>query len=178
MKADSGHMRLSATDLANHLGCHHLTSLDLAVALGTRSAPIWHSPNLWVLRERGFEHENAYLKHLAAQREAIVDLRDIGDDERAAAETCAAVKRGAGVIAGTSEIDLSPVRFPRKGPFRAKDLSLLRFPSLVRFPLPFAVHCSRSPFSAELLKSYSSFVLVLEAIVSPFTVRRSEFFKI
>src|SRR6516164_570537 len=99
MKADSGHMRLSATDLANHLGCHHLTSLDLAVALGTRSAPIWHSPDLWVLRERGFEHENAYLKHSAAQGEAIVDLRDIGDDERAAAETCAAMKRGAGVIA-------------------------------------------------------------------------------
>ena len=92
-------MRLSATDLANHLGCHHLTSLDLAVALGTRSAPIWHSPDLWVLRERGFEHENAYLKHSAAQGEAIVDLRDIGDDERAAAETCAAMKRGAGVIA-------------------------------------------------------------------------------
>src|SRR6516165_3727950 len=45
-------MRLSATDLANHLGCHHLTSLDLAVAVGTRSAPMWHSPDLWVLQER------------------------------------------------------------------------------------------------------------------------------
>jgi len=99
MKADSGNIRLSATDLANHLGCHHLTSLDLAVAVGTRSAPMWHSPDLWVLQERGFEHEKAYLKHLAAQGMAIVDLRDSGDDERAAAETSAAMKRGMDVIA-------------------------------------------------------------------------------
>jgi hypothetical protein len=32
------------------------------VAIGTRSALIWHSPDLWVLRERGFAHENAYLE--------------------------------------------------------------------------------------------------------------------
>ena len=99
MKADSGHIRLSATDLANHLGCHHLTSLDLAVAVGARAAPIWHSPDLWVLRQRGFEHENAYLEHLAAQGMSIVDLRDIGDDKRAVAETFAAMERGADVIA-------------------------------------------------------------------------------
>ena len=38
MKADSGTgFRLSATDLANHLACRHLTSLDLAVAVGSRS---------------------------------------------------------------------------------------------------------------------------------------------
>ena len=99
MKADSGNIRLSATDLANHLGCHHLTSLDLAVAVGTRSAPMWHSPDLWVLQERGFEHEKAYLKHLAAQGAAIVDLRDSGDDKRAAADTFAAMERGVDVIA-------------------------------------------------------------------------------
>jgi uncharacterized protein len=60
---------------------------------------MWRSPDLWVLQERGFEHEKAYLKHLAAQGMAIVDLRDSGDDERAAAETSAAMKRGMDVIA-------------------------------------------------------------------------------
>jgi predicted RecB family nuclease len=99
MKADSGNIRLSATDLANHLACHHLTSLDLAVAVGARSAPIWHSPDLWVLRERGFEHEASYLKHLTAQGMQIVDLREIGDDQRAVAETFAAMERGVDVIA-------------------------------------------------------------------------------
>lgn len=100
MKADSGTgVRLSATDLANHLACRHLTSLDLAVALGSKSAPIWQSPDLWVLRERGFAHENAYLEHLAAQGAAVVNLRDIVDDERAAAETIAAMEQGAQVIA-------------------------------------------------------------------------------
>jgi len=99
VKADSGNIWLSATDLANHLACHHLTSLDLAVAVGTRSAPIWHSPDLWVLRERGFAHEKAYLEHLAAQGMSIVDLRDILDDELAIAETFAAPERGVDVIA-------------------------------------------------------------------------------
>ena len=99
MKALFGNVRLSATDLANHLACHHLTSLDLAVAVGTRSAPIWHSPDLWVLRERGFAHENAYLEYLAAQGMSIVYLRDILDDELAIAETFAALERGVDVIA-------------------------------------------------------------------------------
>jgi predicted RecB family nuclease len=99
VKADSGYIRLSATDLANHLACHHLTSLDVAVAVGTRSAPIWYAPDLWVLRERGLAHENAYLRHLAAQGVTIVDLRDTSDDKRAVTETYAAMKRGVDAIA-------------------------------------------------------------------------------
>ena len=67
MKAASGIIRLSASDLSNHLACHHLTSLDLAVSLGARSAPAWHSPDAKVLQERGMAHEDAYLAHLEAQ---------------------------------------------------------------------------------------------------------------
>ena len=59
MKAISGEIRLSASDLSNHLACHHLTSLDLAVSFGARSAPAWHSPDAEVLQERGMVHENA-----------------------------------------------------------------------------------------------------------------------
>ena len=64
MRADSRDVRLSASDLSNHLACHHLTQLDLAVALGELVAPRWNSPDTWVLQQRGMEHEAAYLKHL------------------------------------------------------------------------------------------------------------------
>ncbi|MBV9673348.1 MAG: TM0106 family RecB-like putative nuclease [Verrucomicrobia bacterium] len=99
MKADSEKIRLSATDLANHLACNHSTSLDLAAALGTRSMPVWHSPDLHVMRERGFAHENAYLEQLTAQGLEIVRIRDIADDEQAAAATCAAMEQGVDAIA-------------------------------------------------------------------------------
>jgi predicted RecB family nuclease len=99
MKLASGKIRLSATDLANHLGCRHLTSLDLAVALGTRDAPAWQSPDLQVLRERGMAHENAYLEHLKARGAAVVDLQDVAIEEIAEAETIAAIKKGVDVIA-------------------------------------------------------------------------------
>lgn len=76
MKSFSDRFLLSASDLSNHLACRHVTSLDLAVSLGERSAPEWHSPDLWVLQKRGLEHEMAYITYLAAQGLSIVDLRD------------------------------------------------------------------------------------------------------
>ena len=98
MKVGSEHIRLSASDLSNHLACNHLTSLDLSVALGERNAPSWRSPDLWVLQERGFEHEKAYLDFLAAQGLAIVDLHNVDDDGTAFAKTCEAMESGAPVI--------------------------------------------------------------------------------
>src|SRR5882762_10435177 len=76
MKASSGVFHLSASDLSNHLACRHLTSLDFGVALGEKTAPTWHSPDLWVLQKRGLDHEHAYITHLAAQGLSIADLRD------------------------------------------------------------------------------------------------------
>src|SRR5262245_34233327 len=99
MKAISGEIRLSASDLSNHLACHHLTSLDLAVSLGARPAPAWHSPDARVLQERGMAHEDAYLAHLEAQGVSVLNLRDIGDAEQALAETRAAMERGVEAIA-------------------------------------------------------------------------------
>src|SRR3989441_8616789 len=99
MKAASGNIRLSASDLSNHLACHHLTSLDLTVAVGQRAAPEWESPDLWVLQQRGAEHEEAYLRHLESAGLAITNLRVVDNDEQALAETCAAMARGTPVIA-------------------------------------------------------------------------------
>ena len=64
MRLVDGRIRLSATDLANHLGCRHLTGLDHASAHGLLPAPSWQDPALEVLQERGFRHEAAYLAHL------------------------------------------------------------------------------------------------------------------
>jgi predicted RecB family nuclease len=105
MKDCAGNVRLSASDLSNHLACRHLTGLDLAVATGDRSAPTWHSPDAWVLQQRGMEHEKAYLNHLEAEGVSICDLRDINDDGKAFAETVAAMKQGVEAIAQATLAD-------------------------------------------------------------------------
>src|SRR6185295_19589705 len=61
-------LRLSATDLANHLGCGHLSRLELAVAEGLARRPYRNDPIVDLLMERGREHEAGYLKHLRAQK--------------------------------------------------------------------------------------------------------------
>ena len=61
-------LRLSATDLANHLGCIHLSELNRAAAQGLVRRPRWADPLGELLRERGHEHEKAYLAHLRAPR--------------------------------------------------------------------------------------------------------------
>ncbi|MBI2969111.1 MAG: TM0106 family RecB-like putative nuclease [Gammaproteobacteria bacterium] len=57
-------LRLSATDLANHLGCAHLSQQNRAVAEGRARKPKWHDPIAAILQQRGIEHEAAYLAHL------------------------------------------------------------------------------------------------------------------
>ena len=73
IKRQRNAIRLSASDLSNHLACHHLTSLDSAVSLGAKSAPAWHSSDARVLQERGVAHEDAYLAHLKDQRVFILN---------------------------------------------------------------------------------------------------------
>ena len=64
--SDSG-LTLSATDLARHLGCRHLTQLDLRRARGELDRPYRHDPAVEVLQQKGLEHERGYLDHLRGQ---------------------------------------------------------------------------------------------------------------
>jgi uncharacterized protein len=98
MKAAAGNIRLSASDLSNHLACNHLTTLDLAVATGSLSLPKWNSPDAWVLQPRGIAHEAAYIQHLRSQGHSVVNLQDTGGEETAFEKTCAAMQTGADVI--------------------------------------------------------------------------------
>lgn len=95
----SDQIRLSATDLSNHLACGHLTSLDLSVARGQRNAPEWRSPDLRVIQELGLRHETAYLESLRSTGISFVDLRERKSDSHALAETRAHMERGVDAIA-------------------------------------------------------------------------------
>jgi len=99
MRIVSDQVRLAATDLSNHLACRHLTSLDLRVARGECSAPEWSAPDLAVIQELGLRHEAAYLDFLRARSAWFADLRKIGDEPQALAETRACMQQGAEIIA-------------------------------------------------------------------------------
>src|ERR1700726_298381 len=97
MKVESRQIRLAATDLSNHLACRHLTSLDLSVVRGERSAPDWRSPDLKVIQELGLRHEAAYLQSLREAGLSFVDLREISEKDPVK-ETLACMHRGLDVI--------------------------------------------------------------------------------
>lgn len=98
MKLENNTIRLAATDLSNHLSCRHLTTVELAVARGTKKIPLWKNPDSWVLQQRGLEHEQSYVEHLRAAGRSVVDLREIEVEGHAIAETAAAMERGIDVI--------------------------------------------------------------------------------
>ena len=99
MKVISQQLRLSATDLSNHLACHHLSVLDLSVAKGARKFPEWKSPDLEIIRQLGMEHELAYLRYLEKLGFKARDLRALGNEEEAIVETVKLMKQGTELIA-------------------------------------------------------------------------------
>ncbi|HKY32502.1 MAG TPA: TM0106 family RecB-like putative nuclease [Candidatus Polarisedimenticolia bacterium] len=98
MRQTGSTVRLNATDLANHLACHHLTHLDLAAARGLHSPPDWFAPDVAVLRQRGEEHEAAFLSHLERQGLSLARPGDGPGEDVALERTLAAMRRGADVI--------------------------------------------------------------------------------
>lgn len=91
-------LSLSATDLANHLGCQHLTALDTAAVLGRLERPAWQNPVLEVLMQRGLDHERAYLDYLRSEGRTIVELPETGDTDAAFQATCDAMRHGIDII--------------------------------------------------------------------------------
>src|SRR5262249_32906096 len=89
----------SATDLANHLACRHLTVLDRGSAEGRWKPPHWFRADAEVLRERGFRHEREFLTQLEAQGKRITRLDEESDGRRGLERTVAAMYAGAEIIA-------------------------------------------------------------------------------
>jgi predicted RecB family nuclease len=99
MKLASSQIRLSATDVSNHLACRHLTNLELTVARREREGPKWAAPDLRVIRELGLRHEAAYLQSLVDSGLNVVNLADVKSEPQLPDETLQAMRRGTDVIA-------------------------------------------------------------------------------
>ena len=94
----NGTIQLSASDLANHLACRHLTELNHEVAVGLRPAPGDWDPTLELLQERGLAHERAYVQHLKDAGCAVKFIEGVGLDAATVAATVAAMRAGDEII--------------------------------------------------------------------------------
>jgi len=99
VKLQADTLRLSATDLANHLACRHLTGLDRGAAEGRWKPPDWFRPEADVLKQRGLEHERALLTHLERQGARITRLDESAPPPIALEQTRAAMRDGSPAIA-------------------------------------------------------------------------------
>ena len=79
MDTNGERLQVSASDLAKHLACRHLTSLDLKAARGEIKRVYRDDPSLAVLAERGFRHEAAYLSHLKEHGVEVLDSHESGE---------------------------------------------------------------------------------------------------
>jgi uncharacterized protein len=99
MQAHDGRLTVSATDLGRFLSCRHLTALDIEVALGLRSKPLFiPDPFLELLQKRGADHETEYKDKLDEAGCSVLDLSGLAPTE--SVERClAAMKAGQPAIA-------------------------------------------------------------------------------
>jgi len=98
MKLRAGRLDLTATDVANFLGCRHRAGLEMAAASGALAKPVFDDPLLEALFRRGLEHERRYVESLAAGARKLIELGKVRDPERAASLTLEAMEAGADVI--------------------------------------------------------------------------------
>jgi uncharacterized protein len=93
-----GTLRLSPTDLANHLACPHLTQLELRVVRRELERPHVVDPYGRIIMAKGNEHEAAHLARLEASGLAVVRMLtydDEGfDEEQARRDTEDAIRAG------------------------------------------------------------------------------------
>lgn len=98
MKREHGQLLFSATDLANHLHCPHLTELERQVCEGQLKLEYRSDPTLELLRELGEAHEQAYLAALQAAGKTVVTIAPFQGRQSTDA-TRDAMRAGADVIA-------------------------------------------------------------------------------
>jgi predicted RecB family nuclease len=100
------HLQLSASDLAAHLACRHVTTLDRARVERNLRPPAQSWTRLDALQQRGIEHERAYLAHLRESGLEVVELPEIGPPPaELAQQTRGAMAAGVEVIAQATLLD-------------------------------------------------------------------------
>ncbi|TWT40219.1 TM0106 family RecB-like putative nuclease [Botrimarina hoheduenensis] len=98
MQFDGQKLMLAATDLANHVACHHLTTLSLQAAKREIGKPVRKDLHLETLVERGLAHESRYIEHLKEQGKTVRELAKEADIQQAQEETQKAMADGVDVI--------------------------------------------------------------------------------
>lgn len=88
----------SATDVANFLACQHLTALERAEAAGEIKRPFFEDLSVELLEKLGFQHEQAYLRHLVDDKG--IEVVEISDTQKPGPieTTLDALRRGAGAV--------------------------------------------------------------------------------
>jgi predicted RecB family nuclease len=101
MQLEGDELRLSATDLAGHLGCAHLTGLEGLAARRRARRPDLRRPMLDLLIQRGLAHERAYLDFLRNEQGVanLVTIPELGSEAALREATLTAMRAGAGAIA-------------------------------------------------------------------------------
>ncbi|MDA1370241.1 MAG: TM0106 family RecB-like putative nuclease [Proteobacteria bacterium] len=98
MKVSNKQVVLSASDLVGYLNCNHLSALDLDVVHGHREKPEHYDPLLELLRERGNQHEQAYLEHLQKGGFQYVCIDGVDISDASVNATTDAMKSGCQII--------------------------------------------------------------------------------
>ena len=88
----------SATDIANFLTCHHLTTLDRLELQGEIRKPIFNDPGADLLRELGLQHEQHYLASLLDRGLNVVEIDKGLPPGEANAQTIEAMRQGVDAI--------------------------------------------------------------------------------
>ena len=98
MRLIDGHLRLTATDLVNHLACIHLSHLDYEVAIGQREPPVVDDPVVQLLQAKGAAHEESFIDHLrgAGYQVAVIEGTHISAQD--VAETLEAMQAGSDFV--------------------------------------------------------------------------------
>jgi len=104
MKYENETLAFSATDLAHHLSCQHLTELERRFAEGDLTREHYHDPVLELLIELGERHEQAYLDFLKCQGKSVVEIKEFGGQE-SVQQTLDAMEQGVDVVAQASLVE-------------------------------------------------------------------------
>src|SRR6187399_756049 len=99
MQRVDGALFFSPSDLNHFVECEHLTTLDLLAVEG-RGVAKEKDPRAEIVRQKGFEHEQARLERLRDEGKQVVSIGVPGeiDWERDAIRTERAMREGAEVI--------------------------------------------------------------------------------
>jgi uncharacterized protein len=98
LKVSNGKLAISASDLVGYLNCNHLSALDIDVVNGAREKPQHYDPLLELLKERGNQHEQAYLDHLKQSGFEYVCIDGVDISDASVKATVEAMQRGCQII--------------------------------------------------------------------------------